>query len=300
MILIVGASGRLGGIVARRLLAAGMPVRAMSRTPAKLTALRQLGADVVEGDLRDPGSLARACAGADAVLAAAHAFDSHGANVPQTVDDAGNRQLIDAAHAAGAGHVVLTSIRGARPDHPVDLFRYKYAAEQHLRESGLSYTIVRPTAFMELWAEIIGEPIARRGKAMIFGRGTNPINFVSAEDVAQIAVLALTDPRARGQVIEIGGPRNLSLSQVVALVERATGRQAAKQHIPRAMMRVMRVLTQSVSPAFSRQIATGIVMDTQDMTFDPAPTLARYPMTLTRMEDVVERLFGGGGAAKRA
>ncbi|HEY7832428.1 MAG TPA: SDR family oxidoreductase [Ktedonobacterales bacterium] len=297
MILIVGASGRLGGMVARRLLAEGRPVRALSRMPAKVEELRALGAEVVTGDLRDAAALARACVGADSVFAAAHAFDSRGDNVPRTVDDTGNRALIDAARTAGVGHFLLTSIMGARADHPVDLFRAKYAAEEHLRASGLSYTILRPTAFMELWATIIGDPIARRGKALIFGRGTNPINWVAAQDVAHLAHIALDDARARGQVIAIGGPENLSLAQVVALCERAVGRAASKQHIPLPMMRVMRVLARPINPAFSRQIATGILMDTQDMTFDPAATLARFPLALTHFATVIQRQYAPAASA---
>ena len=299
MILIVGASGRLGGAVARRLLAGGKPVRAMSRTPAKLEDLQALGAEVVAGDLRDPDSLARACRGIDRVLAAAHAFDGKGSNVPLAVDDAGNRRLIDAARAAGASHFVLTSILGARPDHPIDVFRYKYGAEQYLRASGLSYTILRPTAFMELWAALIGEPIMQQGKVLIFGRGTNPVNFVSVEDVARFALIALEDPRARGHVIEIGGPESLTLLQVAAMFERMTGHTASKQRIPLPVMRLMRVLTRPVNPAFSRLIATGVVMDTQDMIFDPAETLTRVPTCLTRMEEVVRSRYGSGATTER-
>ncbi|HLJ81452.1 MAG TPA: SDR family oxidoreductase [Ktedonobacterales bacterium] len=297
MILIVGASGRLGGIVARRLLAEGEPVRAMSRTPAKLANLRERGADIVTGDLRDARSLARACQGVDTVLAAAHAFDSKGGNVPLAVDDAGNRALIAAARDAGVHHFVLTSILGARADHPVDLFRCKYRAEQALRASGMSHTILRPTAFMEVWAAIIGEPILRRGRAMIFGRGANPINFVSVADVARFAEIALADPRARERVIEIGGPENLSLMQVVALFERVMGKAVGKQHIPLPVMRIMGALTRPITPAFSRQIATGILMDTENMTFDPGPTLKLFPMELTRLEDVVRNRYKSGSLA---
>ena len=80
MILIVGASGKLGNAVAGKLLAQGERVRAMSRVPARLQGLRQLGAEVVAGDLRDEASLGRACEGATKVFAAAHSFLGTGSN----------------------------------------------------------------------------------------------------------------------------------------------------------------------------------------------------------------------------
>src|SRR6185437_9726545 len=137
MILVVGARGRLGGLVTRRLLAEGHTVRAMSRTPGKLADLAHAGAEVVAGDLRDSASLMRACQGIDTVLNAAHAFDSQGDNTPHTVDERGGRQLIEAARSTSVNHVVMMSIHGARADHPIDLFRCKYATEQALKTSGL-------------------------------------------------------------------------------------------------------------------------------------------------------------------
>jgi NADH dehydrogenase len=131
----------------------------------------------------------------------------------------------------------------------------------------------------------------QRGKAMIFGRGVNPINFVSVDDVARFALIGLEHPQARGETLEIGGPENLSLTQVIAIIERVTGRVASKQRIPLPMMRAMALLARPINPAFARQVATGVVMDTQDMTFDPAPTLAHYPGNLRRLEDVARELF---------
>lgn len=286
MILIIGASGRLGGAVARRLLASGTPVRALSRTPQALTALEQAGAEVVFGDLRDSRTLAPALQGADAVLYAAHAFNSSRKNTSRQVDDSGVRQLIEAAKLAKTQRFVFTSIHGARPEHPVDVFRYKYAAEQALRASGLSYTILRPTAFMELWLTIMSEPMRKKGQALIFGRGVNPINFVSVEDVARFAVIGLEDPHARGLTIEVGGPENLSLTQVVATIERVMGQTYNKRHIPLPIMRAMALLTRPFFPFFSRQTTSAVVMDTTDMTLDPTPTLALFPGELSRMEDV--------------
>ena len=297
MILIVGASGRLGGIVARRLLADGQAVRAMSRAPEKLAALSGAGAEVVVGDLRDPDSLRRACHGADAILSAAHAFDGKGANSPRTVDDQGARQLIEAARDEGVSQFVLMSIQGVRADHPVGLFRAKFRAEQALKASGLSATILRPSAFMELWLSIVAEPMLKQGKALIFGRGENPINFVSVEDVARFALIGLRDPQARGLTIEVGSPENRSLTQMVSLIERVTGKNVARQHIPLPALRVMSVLARPFNPAFARQERAAAYMYTHDMTFDPTATLRLYPVAPRSIEEVARDLFGAATVA---
>src|SRR5216683_1741449 len=242
MILIVGASGRLGSVVAKLLLAQGKAVRAMTRTPLNLAHLQQQGADVVSGDLRDPASLMSACQGVEQVLATAHALVGKGDNNPHTVDDAGNRQLIDAAKAAGVKHFIFVSVQGASPDSPVEFFRIKYRTEEYLRASGLSFTIIRPSAYMDLWAQLVGQPILEQGKATIFGRGNNPVNFVAVEDVARFVCIALEDPRARNRVIEVGGPENLTLNQVAEIFERASGHQAKIRHVPLPMMRAMSIL----------------------------------------------------------
>lgn len=294
MYLIVGASGRLGGAVARLLLAEGMPVRAMSRDINKLAELKALGAEVVAGDMRDPASLGRVFDGVEGVLAAAHAFEGKGKDGPRAIDDLGNRNLINAAKASGVKHFVFTSILGVQPNHPIDFFRIKYGIEQYLKESGLSYTILRPAAFMEFWAALVGVPVFTKGETTIFGRGNNPVNFVSVHDVARFAQLALNDPTARNATIEIGGPQNLTLLEVVQTFERVSGRTAKKKHIPLPVMRVMRVMMRPFNEALSRQIASGIYMDTEDVSFEPAPTLKQYSAfkaALTPLEEVARKLY---------
>ena len=290
MILIVGASGRLGSKVAEQLLAQGKTVRAMTRTPLNLAHLKQQGAEVVSGDLRNAASLLSACQGVEQVVAAAHALVGKGDNNPQTVDDAGNRELIDAAKAAGVKHFIFVSVRGASPDSPLEFFRIKYRTEEYLRASGLSFTILRPSAFMDLWAELIGQPLVERGKTTIFGRGTNPINFVAVEDVARFVGIALEDARARNLVIEVGGPENLTMNQLAEICERASGRQAKTRHIPLPMMRVMAILMQPINPALSRQIRAGIYMDTADLRYDMSETASEFGIQLTPMEEFARRI----------
>jgi uncharacterized protein YbjT (DUF2867 family) len=294
MILIVGASGRLGSVVAELLLAQGKAVRTMTRTPLSLAHLKQQGAEVVSGDLRNSASLMSACQRVEQVLAAAHALDGKGDNNPRTVDDVGNRRLIDAAKAAGVKHFIFVSVQGASPDSPLEFFRIKYRIEEYLRTSGLNFTILRPGAYMELWAQLIGQPIREQGKTTIFGRGNNPINFVSVEDVARFACIGLDDPRARNRIIEVGGPENLTMNQVAEIFERASGRQAKKRHIPLPMMRIMSILMQPLNPAMSRLIRNGIYIDTANLRYDAAATARTFGIQLTSLEEIAGRATTNG------
>lgn len=293
MILVVGSTSKVGKHAVPQLLMQGEKVRAMTRIPSGPDAenFGKLGAEVVQGDLRDPASLARACQGVEKVLALAHGFTpGQPDNNLHTVDEVGNRDLIDAAKTAGVQHFVFASILGVTADSPMDLFRIKYATEQYLQKSGLSYTILRAAAFMEFWAAMVGEPIIKTGKTTIFGKGDNPINFVSAEDVARFSVMALSDPRMRNEIIEIGGPENLTFNQVAGLFEKISGQPAKITHVPLPIMRVMRLMMRPFNPMLSVQITGGIIMDTENQACDMSATLQKFPVKLTRLEEVAQQM----------
>lgn len=289
MILVVGSTGVLGRAIVTRLRVEGRLVRAMARSAVKASDLASLGAEVVPGDLLNPASLARACTGATQVIAAAHAMVGNGRNRSEAVDDAGHRALVDAARASGVAHFVYTSALGASPDHPLDFFRTKYAVEQYVRGSGLSFTILRPSAFMEWHAHAFnGKGIVDRGKTTLLGRGTRPRNFVAAHDVAVMAVRALTDPGMRNQTIEIGGPQNFTDNDVAALYGRVLGVTPKVVRVPPAVLRVASALLKPVAPGVSRVMRlSSLPDDAYDATFDPAATLQAYPMRLTTLEEFI-------------
>jgi uncharacterized protein YbjT (DUF2867 family) len=296
-ILIVGATGVLGKETAKQLLAAGHNVRAMTRDPQKGAALREMGAEVVQGDLIDPASLNRACQGVDAVLAAAHQLMGAGKYASQAVDDAGHRSLIDAAKAAGVKHFVYTSAQRASADHPTDFFRTKVKVEAYLKASGLSYTILRPPAFMEWHVHnLLGATILTTGKTTIYGAGDNLVNFMAGADVARFAVIALTDPRLKNRTLDIGGPDNLSKNQVVQLYEKYSGQTAKVAHVPTGAMKVMGPILRPVQPVISRLMAFSVWADTTDQRFDPAAMLNEFPTTLTHVDDFVRGVVAGNQA----
>jgi NADH dehydrogenase len=297
VILVAGGTGTLGTELVRRLVARGARVRILSRKAAKQPASPQV--EVVEGDVRDRRSLDRAVAGVTTVVSAVHGFlDKEG---PRAIDRDGNGNLISAARGAGAEHLVLVSIAGASADSPMELFRMKYAAEQDLKKSGLPWTIVRPTAYMETWLSLIAVPLLQSGKVRIFGRGQNPINFVSAHDVAGVIETAITDPAKRGAAIDVGGPEDLSFVEFSRVVEQTTGKTAATSHIPRPMMRAMSVVMKPLNPALARQIQGAVVMDTTDLTF--ANVKARASSSVqgtTSLREVVVRDYVPEAAVARA
>jgi uncharacterized protein YbjT (DUF2867 family) len=291
MILIAGGTGTLGTEVVHLLTARGLEVRILTRDPDRAEHERGDLVEVASGDVRDERAVERAVAGARTVISAVQGFAGTDPAGPEAVDHQGNSNLIRAAKKEGATeHFVLVSIHGAAPDHPMDLHRSKYLAEQELKASGLSWTIVRPTAYMETWAPLIGEPLLKRGRTRIFGRGGNPINFVSTHDVARFVELAVVDPSMRGETVEVGGPENLTMEQFARTFEAVSGKAGKVSHVPLPMMRLMSVLMRPVRPVLAGQVHAGVVMDTHDSSFDPSETLRRYPsIQPTSLSEVVRR-----------
>jgi uncharacterized protein YbjT (DUF2867 family) len=287
MILVAGGTGHLGGILVERLAARGMSVRILSRDPSRARAGVAKGVEFVAGDVRVASSLGSAMVGVETVISAVTGFGP-GGDGPGKVDLQGNFNLIDAAAAAGVKHFILVSIHGASSNHPMELYRAKFMAEERLRESQLDWTIIRPTVFMELWAGIVGDPLLKSGTATVFGRGENPVNLVSVRDVARFVELAADDRRVRGRTLDIGGPENLTLNRLVEIFAVSSGRRARARHIPLTALRLGALLMRPFRPDLAGLIQAAVLMDTTDMTFDPSDLIAKYPqIQLTQLQDVV-------------
>jgi NADH dehydrogenase len=209
------------------------------------------------------------------VVSAVQGFAGAGRGSPASVDRDGNTHLIDAAREVGAA-VVLMSVVGAAPDSSMELFRMKYAAEQHLRRSGAPFTIVRATAFLELWVELLRQTAGRSGRPVVFGHGENPINFVSVGDVAALVERVVCDPSSRGEVLEIGGPESLTLNQLASAVQ-TTEVPRQPRHVPVPVLRILGQSIGRVRPELGRQTRAALVMDRVDLAFDRGSSHTTYP-----------------------
>jgi uncharacterized protein YbjT (DUF2867 family) len=145
---------------------------------------------------------------------------------------------------------------------------------------------------METWCEVLGRPLLQKAKTQVFGRGRNPINWVSTSDVARFVELAIVDPAMRSRTIDIGGPENLTMSEFVEVFRMETASTGKVGHVPLAAMRLMTIAMRPLNPSMARQIQAGAVMDTVPQAFDALPIRARYPsIPITRLGDVVRRDF---------
>ena len=198
---------------------------------------------------------------------------------PASIDRDGNRTLIRAALGAGVDHLVLVSVYGAAPTHPMSLHRMKYDAEQSLIDSGLNWTIIRPVPFMETWIDVIGAHLADQGKALVPGPGNNLINIVSVRDIATIIDSAIRDDTLRSQTLDVTGPESLTFRHIAEQLIAINAKPGRIVHIPLVALRVMSVLATPVAPAFARRAQAAVIMNTTDMTAAHHTTPPRHNST---------------------
>jgi NADH dehydrogenase len=281
MILVVGATGLLGGHVTRALLARGHAVRALVRDLSKADFP---GAELVPGDLLDPVSLAAATRGASQVFTTANSFMGRGANSPTRVDVAGYRSLLSAARDAGVGRIVHVSSDGLTADSEVDFFRVKYQVEEAVRAGGIPWVVLRPSAFMDIWCEVYTSGIGKNGTATVFGDGRARANFIAVADVAEFSVRILERPEIRNEVIPLGGPSTISALEFVDLVARRAGKPVKVRHVPMAVLRFIPPLVRPFNELAARLMTIGRWSASRDRPMDHwregAERLGHMPMTL--------------------
>lgn len=260
MITVAGGGGLLGRRVVADLVAAGERVRVLVRDAGRARDMSSESVEIVSADVRRREGLSEAVLGADVVVSAVHGFLGGKGAGPAEVDERGNTNLIDAAVQTGS-EVILVSVSGAAPGHPVDLFRAKYAAEEYLRHSGAVWTIVRAPAYLETWLGILSETAGDSGRPLIFGRGDRPIPFVSASDVADVVSGAVRDRAARGMLLEVAG-EPITLMELAHALQATRGWHGEPRHVPRPVLRALALVARPVSPAFARQNRAAIAMDT--------------------------------------
>jgi uncharacterized protein YbjT (DUF2867 family) len=221
MILVTGATGRVGSELVRQLSADGVPVRALVRDSARAEAIGGPGVELAEGDLLDAASLDEALDGVDRLFLLT-------AFIPDQETPA--RNAIAAAVRAGGIHVVRMSAVGALEGSPFATGGGFARTERLLRQSGLEWTVLQPHAFMQNLLANAGSIVA---EGVLYGTsGEGRIGTVDTRDVAAVARTVLTEPGHAGRTYVLTGPEALSYGDIAATLAAVLGRDVRYVDVP--------------------------------------------------------------------
>lgn len=208
MIGVTGATGRLGGRVARQLASAGVQQRLVVRDPGRAPGLD--GAEVVSG-VYGEGSLAEAFDGVDTLLLVSATESADRVSL--------HKATVDAAVAARVGRIVYTSFLGAAPDATFTFARDHWHTEQHIRASGVDFTFLRDNLYLDFLPHMAGDDGVIRGPA-----GDGRVGAVARDDIADVATRVLTSPDHSGKTYDLTGPEALSLADLASRLSAIWGR----------------------------------------------------------------------------
>ena len=254
-ILVTGAAGFLGNMLARRLVADGQPVRALVRNPAK--AKIRLGdiadsVDIMTGDVTRADSLAVALEGVRAVIHTVAIALEKGGQTYESVNYQGTLNVLRAAEAAGVQRFINISQNGARADLPYRFLASKGRAQEAVAASTLAWTALRPSAIFGAQDEFFNT-FARLLKVtpLIFpliDGGKAEFQPVAAADVVGAAVRCLDDDTTIGAELTLGGPEVLSLGEIERRVLNATGSLRLLVPVPAGLLRPVVAVMQRLLP----------------------------------------------------
>lgn len=298
MILVVGATGFLGLEVCRRLRERGEPVRALYRessAPDRIDALKRIGAELVRGDLKDRASLDQACRGVDVIIeTASSTLSRQPGDTIDAVDRQGSLELVAAASQAGVAHFIYVSFPEITDDFPLQ--DAKRAVEQALRQSGMTYTILRPTFFMEIWlSPAVGFDVAN-ARATLYGTGESKISWIAVGDVAEAALACMDNPRVFNKTFELGGPEPLSHRDIVAIFEELGTPRFALDQVTEAELRQRRQSAQDPASgidALAQSFDALMLHAAEGKIVDMTEPLAMLSIELTPLRAYAQRVLRG-------
>jgi uncharacterized protein YbjT (DUF2867 family) len=294
-VLLIGGTGMLGGAIAQELVARGERVRALVRSGRRVARLRALDVELEVGDLLDQRAVRRALRDAHAVVTTAQGNPLNRKQPIGRVDGQGNQLLIALARELHVPQFVfISALKADEGAATVPQLAYKLAAERALQASGIGYTIIRPSSFQETFGDGFApfkHLIETASIGMILGNGRGKHSFVSIQDVARAAALALKAPEAHNQIVPVGGPEDLSYREAYQRIARITGRRITIVPFPRPLLALGGLLAKPVLPELSGFFALFAFFDRAGYTCTTPDWLARALSQRRSFYDAVRAMY---------
>jgi len=259
-VLIAGATGYLGKYLIKEAKKQGYFVRALARNKSKLDDVKEYCDDVFEGEVTKPQNLDGICEGIDAVISSVGITRQKDGLTYMDVDYQGNKNLLDLAVQNKVSKFIFTSVLNAQKMGHLKGIEAKLLFEEKLIQSGLDYTIIRPTGFFSDMLEFLN--MAKKGRVSVFGDGSNKINPIHGADLAEVCVNSL---KKSEKEINIGGPEVFTFNDIAELAVKTENKPIKISRLPMWMIKiilpVMRTLTSSKTYGPVEFMMTVMTMD---------------------------------------
>ena len=278
-VILVGATGDLGGRTALALRARGKLIRALVRPGSEVSGLPKEGVEVVRGDMLDPASLDRAMSGVSAVVSTAIGYSRRKKGDSLRTDFEGNHNLVDAAKRTRVPRFVFLSILACDQAPDVPHFWAKKVTEDYLQAQGVPFIALRPGAFLGAPRGPYREWILsglQKGQVMAMTQGDVRMTYISPDEVARALAMAVDNPLPMGQRIDLGSDRPLSGPELTELTGHLLNRPMKMRVMAGGGMRFMAIFSSGMRGMIemTRFFQTGkYVADThaQAELFGPVP-----------------------------
>ncbi len=282
-ILITGGTGFVGSEIRKAL--ADRELRLLVRDPSSV---RDAGAaELVRGDVLDPASLEPAMAGVDAVIHLVAIIEESGDKTFDLVIRQGSENVVTAARNAGVRRLVHMSALGAQPNPAYPYLNAKWGAEQAVRQSGLDWTIIRPSVIFgprDGFVNVLAGLIRRAPIIPVVGSGESKFQPVAVGEVAAVYRAVLDDPTAIGQTYELGGGETYSYEEMLDVIAAQLGKRKPKLHLPVGLMRtvvaVSSPLPKSLRPPVTKEQLNMLALDNCTDQSATAALIGRQPIAL--------------------
>ncbi len=241
-VLVAGATGYLGGFVAREFKKRGYWVRALARSPDKLNSLQDSLDEIVQGQVTQPDTLEHVCDGIDLVFSSVGITKQKDNLTFRDVDYQGNVNLLEVARRAQVKKFIYVSVLNGPNLLHLDIVKAHEDFVAVLQSSGVDYAVLRPTGFFSDMGEYLS--MAKKGRVYLFGSGENSINPIHGADLAVACVDAVD---AATPEIDVGGPEVLTHRQIAELAFAALGKPPRVSSVPLWMVKPAVALTKLFS-----------------------------------------------------
>ena len=295
-ILVIGASGFVGGHLARALLAQGYEVRCLARSPAKVKDLAALGCEVVQGDISDLASLQSALDSVEAVYISIHTLSPQHANTKgqgfMDVEFDGLKNIVAACQTHGVRRLIYLTSLGIGPKTRSAWTRERWKAEQFLLGSGLDVTAIQPGQIVGVGGTGFDMMVnqAKKSVALMFSNGQQKYRNIAVDDLIYYLVGVLNDARSFGQCYEVGCDDILSNDQMVDLTAELLGRpHPRKIHFPRRLLGALAPLIERAGKLPKGALKGLLDGMTDDLIGDPTPIRAILPRPPLPYRQAVEQ-----------